>query len=60
MDDYRYELKYIYNGIETVVTSRADINIDQMKELLRHFCKCSGWSNTQINYLIKDNDVDSN
>ena len=60
MDDYRYELKYICNGTETVVTSGANIDIDQMKELLRQFCKCSGWSNTQTNYLIKDNDIDSN
>lgn len=41
MNDYRYELKYICDGIETVVTSPADIDAYKMKKLLRHFCECA-------------------
>lgn len=59
MNDYRYELKYICDGIETVVTSPADIDAYKMKELLQHFCKCAGWSDYLIGEIFNSN-IDSN
>lgn len=62
MNNYRYELKYICDGIETVITSPADIDIYQMKELLKQLCKCAGWSDNSIYTIfnsLSDDDVDS-
>lgn len=58
MNNFKYELKYICDGVETVVTSPADITVHQMKELLIQFCRCSGWSDSQINTMIVE-DVDT-
>lgn len=60
MNDYRYELKYICDGVETVVTSPADIDAYKMKKLLRHFCECVGWSDYLIEEEIFNSNIDSN
>lgn len=54
MNNYYYELKYVYKDHEVVHKFNADLTLDELKDYLIDFLKGCSWYESQLKDLFKE------
>lgn len=52
MNNYYYELKYVYEDVEVTHKFPADLGIDRLADNLKYFLLGCSWTEKQVDELI--------